>query len=393
MNKKISLGMALCLVLIAIALSFQLTYTYLNAKYTEALTFRDDTIASYEKLYNFDHTVKENYIGEIDDAKVMDGILKGYMSGLGDKYGIYYTAEEYEKLILEMKGQIIGIGVSARHNAELNVLEVVKVYEGSPAETAGIKAGYYITGADGVLISEDGYDALTDAIGGKEGTKVTLTVTDTDGKVSELVITRAVVEYSSVDSRVAEDIAIVTISEFNKRTYREFKSEMDALRASGIKNFIFDLRNNLGGDLDAIVDVLDYILPEGPIVRLYSKNGEEEIHSSDKVCLEANVCVLINEYTASAAELFAAAIKDYKYGTLIGTITYGKGTAQSVMQLPDGSGLRLSTEMYLPPYSDNYEGEGVSPDIPVEYEAGEDGAEDSQMSAAIEKINEMKSED
>lgn len=389
MNKKITLGTSIALIIFAALIAFTATYMVLNKAYQDRMDKYLKYTDMYEKLYNFDNIVKSEYIGDIDDSSVMDGILSGYMDGLGDKYGMYYSAEEYADYVMQMSGKKVGIGVTVHYDEATQSIEVIGVSAGSPAAGAGIAEGDRIVSVGELTVEKDGYSTVVDAISGNEGESVSLSVLKKDtGVVSELKLVRAVVSYSSVSSRVYDGyIGIVQISEFNHNTADEFKKAVNELKKSGIVAFIFDVRNNLGGDLDAICEVLDYILPEGKIVTLVDSDGNEKTISSDKNCLEGQICVLTNKYTASAAELFSAAIRDYKYGTLVGTVTYGKGTAQTVKKFPDNSGLRLSTEMYMPPCGVNYEGVGVTPDVEVEYAAGENGAEDSQMTAAIEIID------
>ncbi len=386
MNKKITVGTSIALIFFAVLLAFTATYVFLNKSYQSKMDKYLEYSNKYQKLYNFDNIVREEYIGAVDDDAVIDGMLDGYLNGLGDKYSNYMNSEEYSKYELEMSGKTVGIGVTVHHNAEKAAVEIVSVADESPAQGAGLQAGDLIIGAGELTVAEHGYDAVVDAIAGKVGEAVTLTVKKADtGLVSEISFVRAEVSYSSVYSRVyADKIAIVQITEFNRSTPTEFKTAMEDLKTAGITSYIFDVRNNLGGDLDAICSVLDYLLPEGPIVRLVDADGNERTKSSDASCVEGDICVLVNKYTASAAELFAAAIRDYKYGTLIGTNTYGKGTAQSIKKFPDNSALFISTELYMPPYGDNYEGEGITPDVVLEYEAGTDGKEDSQMQKAVD---------
>ncbi len=391
MNKKITLGTSIALVIFAILLAFTATYLVLNKLYQKKISDYLKYTEMYEKLNNLDKIVKSEYIGDVDDEAVMDGMLKGYISGIGDKYAAYYNEEEYANLVLSLSGKMTGIGVTVSYDEKAQAIKVIGVTANSPADGAGIAEGDMIIGVDGLTVANDGYNAVVESIAGNEGESVTLTVIKADtGSTSELKIVRAVVSYSSVSSRIINDyIGVVQITEFNKSTPEEFKKIMEKLKSSGINSFIFDLRNNLGGELDAVCSVLDYILPEGPIVRLLNADGEETVISSDKNCLKGNICVLTNNYTASAAELFSSAIKDYKLGYLVGTVTYGKGRVQSIKKFADNTGMKISTELYMPPFSDNFDGIGVFPDITVEYAAGENGNEDSQMTAAVEKIDEL----
>ena len=201
---------------------------------------------------------------------------------------------------------------------------------------------------------------------GKDGEAVTLTVEKGPDYHQQrtYAIPRAVIHNYTVDSKMFnEKVGYVKISSFNKATPAEFKTAIESLTAKGAESFIFDLRNNGGGDLEGIKGVLDYLLPEGPIIRIISKNGSEQVLTSDASSVDKPMAVIINGSTASAAELFSAALRDYGKAKLVGTTSYGKGTMQTVVSLPDGSGITISYRMYNPPYSDNYEGIGVQPDI------------------------------
>ena len=396
MDKKITVGTAIALAVFVGLLTFTATYVFVNKDFQSKTDKWLEYSSKYEKLYNFDNIIREEYIGAVDEEAVIDGMLNGYLNGLGDKYANYMNSDEYSRYEIEMSGKTVGIGTKVHYNSEKNAVEIVSVVDDTPAAGAGLETGDLILGADEFTVAEHGYNAVADAIEGKVGEAVTLTVKKADtGLVSEISFVRTEISYSSVYSRIHSDkIGIVQITEFNSATPAEFKTAIEELKTAGIKSFIFDVRNNLGGSLDAICTVLDYLLPEGPIVRLVDAEGNERTKSSDAACLEGKICVLVNKYTASAAELFASAIRDYKYGTLIGTNTYGKGTAQSIKKFPDNSALFISTELYMPPYGENYEGKGILPDVVLEYEAGAGGREDSQTQKAIDILLDlMKAEE
>jgi carboxyl-terminal processing protease len=271
----------------------------------------------------------------------------------------------------------------------------MSVMPDSPAETGGLLIGDCIYKVGDEYISELGYFAAVEKIKGEKGTEVTLTVLRGSNYSEEKIMTftRNEVNMETVSSRkINEDIGYVRILEFNKETPNEFIGAMTELQNNGAKKFIFDVRFNPGGDLDGIEKTLDYLLPEGPIIRIVYKDGHEEVKNSDANCIDAPMIVLINENTASAAELFASALRDYEKATLIGEKTYGKGTMQTILPLGDGSGLRISQYMYNPPYGGNYENIGVSPHIEVKLPEGLlkeknfykiTDEEDTQLQAAV----------
>ena len=212
-----------------------------------------------------------------------------------------------------------------------------------------------------------------------------------------MTLSRAVVKTQTVTTRMLDaDTAYVRIIEFDIPTTEEFTTAMDALIADGAKRFVFDVRNNPGGNVTAVCGVLDYLLPEGPIIRTYTGSGEENTVNSDAKCLDAPMAVLINGNTASGGELFTAALRDYNKATVIGTTSFGKGTMQTVVPLSNGGALKISTEMYNPPYGENYEGVGITPDKTVElseealanfYRLTDE--EDVQLMAALDEVRNM----
>ncbi len=366
MQKKISLGMAILLILLAVLVTFQITFVSLYSRYSNALDNFESSVTKFQKLSDVDAYYREYYIGEIDEKELTDDILRGYIAGTGDKYAYYLSAEEYAENMSDNNAEYEGIGVRVMWSE--NTIEVINVMPDSPALEAGILPGDYIVAVEGDYVSEIGYNEAVDRMLGKAGTEVKFTVAR-GGELLDFSVVRGKIKEISVISRILEEdptVGIVQILEFDLGTPEQFKAACDELQKNGATRFVFDVRNNPGGSLDAICDILDYLLPEGPIVHIVYKSGEKETISSDKESVKLDCCVLINENTASAGELFSSALQDYGYAELVGTVTYGKGTMQNVLPLSDGSGFGISTALYYPPYSDNYEGVGVQPDYPCE---------------------------
>ena len=278
----------------------------------------------------------------------------------------------------------------------------------SPASEGGLLNGDLIYMVEGEYISNMGYYAAVAAIKGEEGTKVNIGVLRPTGigaqyeHVDMTLKRRAVTIQSVIAHQYEKDptIGIIRITEFDAETPNQFFAELQSLVEKGSTRFIFDVRDNPGGELNSILAVLDMLLPEGPLIRIVDRDGNEEIIDSTEVEtimeeLNADYAVLVNNSTASAAELFSSAVKDYKKGTLVGVKTYGKGTMQSIFQLGDGSAVTISYRMYNPPYSDNYEGVGVEPDVTCEmaddvknislYKITDE--QDTQLQKAIEILN------
>nr|MBQ4317573.1 hypothetical protein [Clostridia bacterium] len=268
----------------------------------------------------------------------------------------------------------------------------------------GLLPGDLIVAANGTPISELGYYGAIAEIKGKAGTEAHITIARKNGadyKQIDYSIERAVVTEQTVSYHMYEGgnsemkLGIVMIQSFDLITPEQFFAAMDDLLAQGAEGFIFDLRYNPGGDLTSITEILDYLLPEGPIIRIHYKSGEEEVMNSDADYLNMPIAVLTNGSTASAAELFSAAIKDYELGTLVGTTTYGKGTMQATLPLEDNSAVVVSVAKYNPPFSDNYDGIGIAPDVEVELDEELKtinrfkiaDADDNQLQAAIAVLN------
>lgn len=397
MSKKVSVSFTLMITSLAVLVTFMLTFVSSNNKYNKALEETVSNANAYSKLTDVDKTVRQMYIGEIDDQKLIDSIIDGYMRGIGDKYAEYMPKDKFAAFMQENRGTMVGIGVRVVYENTKNLIEVMSVMPDSPAEAGGMLPGDYIYKVEDELVSELGYFAAIEKVKGEKGTQVTLTVLR-GGDFDEVVMTfmREDVSMETVNYRqLGDGIGYIRILEFNKETPNEFINAMTELGNAGVEKYIFDVRYNPGGDLEGIQKTLDYLLPEGPIIRIVYKDGHEEVKSSDASCVDAPMIVLINENTASAAELFSAALRDYEKATLIGTKTYGKGTMQTILGLEDGSGLRISQYMYNPPYGDNYEGIGIAPDI--ECILPEDllkeknfykltDEEDTQLQAAIEEL-------
>jgi len=405
MSKKISLGVALILIVLSVIITFQVTYLAVYNKYREKeAELISDGSPYASKLEELDEAYRSYYIGEIDDKTLADIIMKGYVAGTGDKYATYFSADEYLEMIRDYNGEIEGIGINIVYDSVLGALEIVSVMPESPALEAGVEAGDIIVTVGGEYVSDLGFDVAVANLKGKVGTLAEFTVVR-DDEMIDFSVERAKVTQLTAVSRIYEvsdgdDIGIVEISEFDLKTPEQLKTEIEKLRGEGIEKIVFDVRNNPGGELKSIIEVLDYLLPEGPIVRLVDKYGNEEVKYSGESFVNIKAAVLVDQNTASAAELFASAIQDYAKkdmydAVIVGTVTYGKGTAQSIVPLSDGSAVTISNRLYNPPYSDNYEGVGVIPDIEIDLseEAKQIGiykledSMDDQLLRAIEELN------
>jgi C-terminal peptidase (prc) len=400
MTKRVPLVVSIILIILAVLITFQITYVSLNNKYSSKL---NDIMISqnlYSKLSEIENYYENFYIGELDEDKITDNVMRGYIYGTGDKHGTYLNAEQRKEYMADIDGTGVGIGVMVTYDVDRSALEIITVMPDSPSLAAGLEVGDYITAVEGVTVYDSGYYGAVGSVKGEEGTNVKLTVFRmVDGEYVEIdfEITRANISYISVMSHMYEDgiTGIVRILSFDLNTPEQFIAAVEELMDQGAERFVFDVRNNSGGELRSIHAILDYLVPEGPTIRIIDKEGNEELMNSDAEYLDVPMVVLINSRTASAAELFAAALRDYEKADLVGITSYGKGTMQTVVPLADDSALVISYRMYAPPFSENYDGVGLIPDLEIELseEAAKQNvykiadADDNQLLAAINSLS------
>ena len=394
MSKKISIGTAVILMLLAVLVTFQLTFMALSNKYQSELNELTVSQDMYAKLAAVDELYRTLYIGDIDEKTLTDNLIRGYVLGTGDKYAYYLDEEQFAEMMASNNAELQGIGIMVIYQNDL--IEIISVMPDSPALDAGLEPGDIIAYVGGESVAELGYTAAVNRLQGEAGTLAEFTVQRGD-ELIDFSIERGYVNEQSVMYHVYEPdptIGIVKILSFNLGTPEQFKSACEELIAGGVTKFVFDVRYNPGGDLESITEILDYLLPEGPIVRIVDADGNEDVRYSDASELDMPMCVLVNSSTASAAELFSSALQDYDKAELVGTVTYGKGTMQTIIRLADNTGLGISYRMYNPPYSDNYEGVGVQPDYVVEMDESVadkniykiTDEEDTQLQKAIELL-------
>ena len=342
-----------------------------------------ETILNYLNAY---------YGGEVDQQTIEDSIANGLLEGIGDKYAKYYSKEEFDRLMEDSSGEYSGVGISIIMNDDGQIV-VYKVFPGSPAEEAGVHATDIIVEADGVRDFED-LDSLVSIVRGEEGTTVNLTFLRGEEEYSATLERKTIIT-PSVEIRMLENnIGYLSISSFDKATVSQFNDALKALEDEGMEALIIDVRDNPGGDYDAVVAMADRVLPEGTIITTRNKEGVvREEKSDEEHQVRVPMAVLINANTASASELFSGAIQDYHLGYIVGETSYGKGVVQSIFRLNDGSGMKFTTETYYTPSGRCVDGEGVIPDYAVEIppEAYEDGVitdeEDLQLQKAIELLS------
>lgn len=328
-----------------------------------SMAWGTETVGS--KLRELDRIVSEQYVGTVDEQAVADYAAVGYVAGLGDKWSSYIPAEEYEAYQLNSGGKGCGIGVTVI--TETGDIHVSLVYDDSPAAAAGIEKGDYIVGAEGLTVAQDGADAVVDAIAGKAGTEVTVSVADTpDGAARELTMERAVVTQKMAWGEMLDDtVGYLRIENFHEGAAAQFQTALDDLLDAGAQALVIDVRHNGGGRVVEMSEMLDPLLPEGTIMTLRTKDGTETVYESDAEMLDLPPAVLVDAQSISAAEFFAAALQEYDRATLVGTHTTGKGRAQQTIELSDGSAVNLSVEEYFTPQGESLAGVGIAPDVEV----------------------------
>ncbi|SFH84578.1 carboxyl-terminal processing protease [Pseudobutyrivibrio sp. OR37] len=349
---------------------------------------------SASKLETLIYILNNYYYKDIDKQAMVDGIYAGLVESLDDPYSAYYTEEEYKDLMQTLTGNYAGIGALLQKDIKSGEVTITKVYANTPAEKVGLVAGDSIVSADGNLAVDEDLDEFVQHIRGEEGTDVKLVIFR-DGKEMELTCTRASIATPTVEHQMLEgNVGYIAVSQFTEHTYDDFVEAYKDLENQGMKSVIFDMRNNGGGLVDSVVDMLDYLLPEGTVVYTMDKDGNREDYTSKGSSYKSiPMTVLVNENTASAAEIFTGAIRDFKYGTIIGTNTFGKGIVQSTIPLSDGSAVKLTTQTYYTPSGECIHGKGIAPDIELEYEfqGGPEDKYDVTLDNQIQKALEVLS--
>lgn len=353
----------------------------------------DEVVEKIDEIYSY---MNIYYYGEFDKEDIYNSIYSGVMESLDDPYSVYYTPEEYEDMQVSTSGTYYGIGAGVSQN--LNTMEVTisKVYRGTPAEEAGLKDGDQIISVDDIEATSVEVSELVQHIRGEEGTTVHMVIyRSATGETLEFDVERRHVELPSIEGEMLEDgIGYIQITEFQDKTDEQFEVMIKQLQKQGMKGLIVDVRANPGGLLSTVVNLLDQVLPEGLLVYVEDKYGNRDEYTSDAACLDIPIVVLTNENSASASEIFAGALKDYNYATLVGKTTYGKGIVQNIIRLSDGDAIKITTAKYFTPNGNDIHKVGVVPDVEVEYEYSgpEDESYDKQYDSQFLKAVEIMKE-
>jgi len=344
-----------------------------------------NTLDQYRRI------IDKYYLGDIDEEQLKEGAISGYIDGLGDEYTEYISKEDMSDYMADTTGNFVGVGVYMVQDTEANRIMVLSPIKGGPAEKAGLQPGDYITAVDGVEYSGEQMTEASNKIKGEEGTTVKLEVLRGEENLN-FELTRENIRTNPVEGEVLDgNIGYITFSSFDEGTAEEFKAKFEELQGQGITSLIIDLRNNGGGIVDEALGIANYILDKDSVI-LYEvdkNNNETEEKTTDDPIINMPIVLLTNENTASSSEILAGALKDHGKATIVGTKTYGKG----VITLPDGSGLKITSEKYLTPNRTEINKIGIEPDEEVELPdtvtnvLDVDRNEDTQLQKAIEVLN------
>ena len=391
MNKEKTQKIYKIIMLIALVafITFIITTVFLyntnlgNTKYV-LVSNNDNTIAG--ELARFRTIIDEYYLGEIDENKLKESAIKGYVEGLGDEYSEYITKEEYEEYEINIMGNYVGIGIYMSVYKDSDEIVVLSTIEDSPAESAGILTGDIILKVDGIEYDGEHLDEASAAIKGEEGTKVKIEIKRNE-QIMELEIERKKVIVNPVKSEVKENnIGYIKLTSFDEETSKIFKEKYEELQKQNIQSLIIDLRDNGGGIVQEALTIADYMLEKDSKMLITVNKKENEVIETAKTdpIITIPVVLLVNENSASASEILAGALKDNNRAKIVGTKTYGKGVIQELLRLKDGSAIKLTTEEYYTPNRTKINKVGIEPDELVENK--KDEQTDLQLQKAIEMV-------
>ena len=355
-----------------------------------------ELIRRYSRLDDVRKTLLDEYYQPLQEDALVTGAIRGMMGSIGDPYTFYYTTEEMQKSSEESNGVLHGVGMVVQTTSD-GCIEITKVYANSPAEQAGLQIGDRIVEADGQLLSGENGKALRDAVAlirGEDGTQVRLTVLR-NGETLQIDVLRGEVSISYVEySLIGSDVGYVSISQFTGNDVDGFTEAMEAFKSADVAGIVVDLRGNPGGLLTDVVKIADMLLPEGLVTYVEDRDGNRQEERSDAEYWDVPMVVLVNGMSASASELFTAAMQDYDRATVVGTRTFGKGIVQTLITFSeDGAGMQLTTASYFSPKGRSIHQTGVEPDVTVELSEDSilsgispDPERDNQLAIALQEL-------
>lgn len=368
-----------------------------NAEKAHLVSQEDyEVLRRYRRLEEVRSTLMRDYYVPLDEEALLVGAARGMMNSIGDPYTFYYTIDEMARENEQSSGVYHGLGMGVQLTKD-GFIEIYRIYENSSAAKDGLKVGDRIVAVDGMPVSGENGKTLKDAtmlIQGEDGTQVTLTLIR-NGETMDVTLTRAQVNISYVEySLINGNIGYVNISQFTGDDVTGFEEALSAFKSANVIGIVVDLRGNPGGLLTDVVKIADQVLPEGLITYVEDRHGNREEQKSSSQYWDIPMVVLVNGGSASASELFTAAIQDYDRGTVVGTRTFGKGIVQTLITFAeDGAGMQLTTASYFSPKGRSIHGTGVEPDVIVELDedanlslTAPDPANDNQLAVALEEL-------
>lgn len=381
------IGMLLLFVIVAVGAFFG-GQCYLLSQNSDGIS----NLSIMKKLFVLEAYVDHYYLNDVDEKKVADSVYSGFMEGLEDPYSVYYTEEEYNQLMEEDSGEYEGIGVTVYKDTDTEYVLIDQVYKDQPAYNAGIQSGDILTAVDGKDTKEMTLEETVNAIKKSENDTVALTIFR-DNKTTDISVEKTSIEIETVTYKMKKNnIGYISVSQFIENTGNQFCNAIDDLEEQGMKGLIIDLRDNGGGLLNTCLAMVSRIIPKDElIVYTEDKNGKKEEYNSDsEETLDIPIVILVNGNSASASEIMTGCLKDYGKATIVGTTTFGKGIVQNIMELPDGSAVKMTVSKYYTPKGNYIHDVGIEPDVTVEMTTEEwaaarkDASKDTQLKKAME---------
>ncbi len=369
MNRKISLGAAISFMAVIAAITFTITMIITLNMFNDKVFNVKEREELYKKISEVEHLIRQNYVGEIDETRLLNSVSDGFADGIDDPYATYYDAETYNRLVAIEKGKLVGIGAALSRD-DSGYLRISEVYEGSPAESAEIQENDLLIAIEGEDVQTVEYADALNKLMGEAGTSVNITVRR-DSVDMDISVLLKNFEIPLVTMDVSNGNAYIRIKDFSDSAVEQFRRIISSVAADEtITGIVFDVRGVNSGTLENACEMLDLLLPAGDIASITKNDGTSEVLKySDANELNLPMVTLVNGKTQFAAELFAADLRDYNKSKLVGTTTYGQGVVPEAYQLKDGSCLVLSSAYFNSAVSENFNGTGLVPDYEVTFSA------------------------
>lgn len=391
MKKRVSITAVIAIMAITAAITVSITYTAAMNIFEEKVNSVTARQVMYDKVFEIDQKVRQNYLNEVDEQALKDALSSGYINGLNDDYSRYLTADEYRLEKESENGEVYGIGLEIEKNSDGNIL-IFGITPNSPAENAGLKKGDIIVKVNKKSVTAVGFEKALEEITTTQSDSVSVTVKTQDGENTR-TIQKAKYNCVTVEYSAIENVGYVRIKSFNSTTVDQFEGAINDLEKQKVSGYIFDVRDNQGGQIQSACKVLDRLLPAGTIYSSVDKNGKRTVeYTSDASGLSKPMAVLIDEKTSNTAELFAAVLRDFRKGKLVGVTTCGRGSIEKIFLLGDGSAVRLTVAKFLSPSGEMFDGVGVKPEFEVKPAVSDTNFsmltldEDNQLRTALDVV-------